>query len=63
MCRRVIESLDGADGVTLSAHCHKDLGLGVANALAAIQAGARQLEINDQWNTKRTPPEMQRSRK
>ena len=30
MFRRVIESLDGADSVTLSAHCHNDLGLGVA---------------------------------
>jgi len=39
MFRRVIESLDGADGITLSAHCHNDLGLGVANSLAAIQAG------------------------
>jgi 2-isopropylmalate synthase len=31
-------------GVTLSAHCHNDLGLAVANSLAAIQAGARQVE-------------------
>jgi 2-isopropylmalate synthase len=45
MFRRVIESLDGANGVTLSAHCHNDLGLGVANSLAAISAGARQLEL------------------
>ncbi len=45
MFRRVIESLDGASGITLSAHCHNDLGLGVANSLAAIQAGARQLEL------------------
>jgi 2-isopropylmalate synthase len=29
---------------TLSAHCHNDLGLAVANSLAAIQAGARQVE-------------------
>ena len=33
----------GAD-VTLSAHCHDDLGMAVANSLAAIQAGARQVE-------------------
>ena len=45
MFRRVIESLDGAEGITLSAHCHNDLGLGVANSLAAIQGGARQLEL------------------
>jgi 2-isopropylmalate synthase len=32
------------NGVVLSAHCHNDLGLAVANSLAAIQAGARQVE-------------------
>ena len=32
------------DGVTLSTHCHDDLGLAVANSLAAVQAGARQVE-------------------
>lgn len=31
-------------GVVLSVHCHNDLGLAVANSLAAIQAGARQVE-------------------
>ena len=31
-------------GVVLSAHCHDDLGLAVANSLAAVQAGARQVE-------------------
>jgi 2-isopropylmalate synthase len=31
-------------GVTLSAHCHDDLGMAVANSLAAVQAGARQVE-------------------
>jgi len=34
----------GVDGVTLSVHCHNDLGLAVANSLAAIRAGARQVE-------------------
>jgi 2-isopropylmalate synthase len=34
----------GADGVTISAHCHNDLGLAVANSLAAVGAGARQVE-------------------
>jgi 2-isopropylmalate synthase len=32
------------DAVVLSAHCHNDLGLAVANSLAAVQAGARQVE-------------------
>jgi len=45
MFRRVMDSLDGADGIILSAHCHDDLGLAVANSLAAVQAGARQLEL------------------
>ncbi len=31
-------------GVTLSAHCHNDLGLAVANSLAALAAGAQQVE-------------------
>jgi 2-isopropylmalate synthase len=31
-------------GVTLSAHCHDDLGMAVANSLTAIEAGARQVE-------------------
>src|SRR5712675_1531297 len=45
MFRRVIDFLDGAPGIILSAHGHNDLGLGVANSLAAIRAGARQLEL------------------
>jgi len=32
------------EGVTISAHCHNDLGLAVANSLAAVAAGARQVE-------------------
>lgn len=34
----------GVEKVTLSVHCHDDLGLAVANSLAAIQNGARQVE-------------------
>jgi len=34
----------GASDVILSTHCHNDLGLAVANSLAAVQAGARQVE-------------------
>ncbi|WP_371395588.1 2-isopropylmalate synthase [Fretibacter rubidus] len=36
--------VEGADGVTFSAHCHDDLGLAVANSLAAVRGGARQVE-------------------
>jgi len=43
MYRRVRERLGGA-AVVLSAHCHNDLGLAVANSLAAIENGARQIE-------------------
>jgi 2-isopropylmalate synthase len=31
-------------GITISVHCHNDLGLAVANSLAAVAAGARQIE-------------------
>jgi len=44
MFRRVREYLGDAQGVTLSAHCHDDLGLAVANSLAAVRAGVRQIE-------------------
>ncbi len=40
-----LRSLPGADEVTFSTHCHDDLGLAVANTLAGIQAGARQVEV------------------
>ncbi len=36
--------IPNADKVDISVHCHNDLGMGVANSLAAIQAGARQVE-------------------
>ncbi len=42
--RRVFERLRGIPGIILSAHCHNDLGLAVANSLAAVRAGARQVE-------------------
>ncbi|MEE2678329.1 MAG: 2-isopropylmalate synthase [Myxococcota bacterium] len=38
------ERLDPGDDVVFAVHCHNDLGLGVANSLAAVQAGARQVE-------------------
>ncbi len=34
----------GIDDITLSVHCHNDLGMAVANSLAAVNAGARQIE-------------------
>ncbi|MGA8765135.1 MAG: 2-isopropylmalate synthase [Candidatus Sulfotelmatobacter sp.] len=34
----------GIEKVTISAHCHNDLGMAVANTLAAVAAGARQVE-------------------
>ena len=38
------ERVEGADGVIFSVHCHNDLGLAVANSLAAVRSGARQVE-------------------
>ena len=38
------ERVPGADGIVLSTHNHNDLGLAVANTIAAIRAGARQVE-------------------
>ena len=40
----LIERTAGADRVIWSAHCHNDLGLAVANSLAAVHNGARQIE-------------------
>jgi 2-isopropylmalate synthase len=44
MFRTVRERVPGADRVTFSCHCHDDLGLAVANSLAAIDAGVGQVE-------------------
>ncbi len=44
MFATVREYIGDPTGVTFSAHCHNDLGLAVANSLAAIRAGARQVE-------------------
>lgn len=38
------KNVRGIEKVTISAHCHNDLGLAVANSLAAVAAGARQVE-------------------
>jgi 2-isopropylmalate synthase len=42
--RMVIGRVPNADRAIFSAHCHDDLGLAVANTLAAVAAGARQVE-------------------
>ena len=44
MITYIREHVAKIDSVTLSVHCHDDLGLAVANSLAAIRAGARQIE-------------------
>jgi 2-isopropylmalate synthase len=44
MFREVLERVPGSERVVLSAHCHDDMGLAVANTLAAIEAGAGQVE-------------------
>ena len=44
MFRDVRARVPGIEGVVLSAHCHDDLGLAVANTLAAVAAGATQVE-------------------
>jgi len=44
MFRKVREHLGDPEGLTLSAHCHDDLGMAVANSLAAVRAGVRQIE-------------------
>jgi 2-isopropylmalate synthase len=42
LIQRMVQAL--GDSATVSVHCHDDLGLAVANSIAAVQAGARQIE-------------------
>jgi 2-isopropylmalate synthase len=44
MFTHVIENVANSDKAIFSTHCHNDLGLAVANSLAAVNAGARQVE-------------------
>ncbi len=42
--RMLLERVPGMDAITIATHCHNDLGMATANALAAVEAGARQIE-------------------
>jgi len=44
MIKRLLNTVPNADKAIFSVHCHNDLGLAVANSLAAVKAGARQVE-------------------
>jgi 2-isopropylmalate synthase len=44
LIRTIRQKVRGIEKVTVSVHCHNDLGLAVANSVAAIQNGARQVE-------------------
>jgi 2-isopropylmalate synthase len=44
LIRTLREKVAGIDRVVISTHCHNDLGLAVANSLAGVQNGARQVE-------------------
>lgn len=44
LIRMLLERVPGADEVIFSTHCHNDLGMATANSLAAVNAGARQIE-------------------
>jgi 2-isopropylmalate synthase len=41
----IMKNVPGIENCTVSVHCHDDLGLATANALAGIRAGARQAEV------------------
>jgi 2-isopropylmalate synthase len=42
--RHIRRTVKGIEGVILSTHCHNDLGMAVANSIAGIEGGARQVE-------------------
>ena len=44
LIRGLRQNVKGIDGVTISVHGHDDLGMAVANFMAAIEGGARQVE-------------------
>ncbi len=45
LIRYLLENVPDSEKAVFSVHCHNDLGLGVANTLAALRAGARQAEV------------------
>jgi 2-isopropylmalate synthase len=45
LIRHLLENVPDSHKAVFSVHCHNDLGLGVANTLAALRAGARQAEV------------------
>ena len=44
LIRMLLERVPGADEIIFATHCHNDLGMATANSLAAVNAGARQIE-------------------
>jgi 2-isopropylmalate synthase len=44
MFRAIMEKVPGSEKAIFSVHCHNDLGMAVANSLAGVRAGARQIE-------------------
>ena len=44
LIKDIFANVPGIENVNLSVHCHNDLGLSVSNSLAAIEAGAQQVE-------------------
>ena len=44
LIRMLLQRVPGADAIVFATHCHNDLGMATANALAAVEAGARQIE-------------------
>ena len=44
LIRMLLDRVPGADRVIFATHCHNDLGMATANSLAAVDAGARQIE-------------------
>ncbi len=44
LIRMLINRVPGADNIIFATHCHNDLGMATANALAAVDGGARQIE-------------------
>ncbi|MFT6169111.1 MAG: 2-isopropylmalate synthase [Celeribacter sp.] len=42
--KMLLDRVPGADNIIFATHCHNDLGMATANSLAAVEAGARQIE-------------------